>query len=100
VSAQGHLTAPAEPDLPLGRGQQPGTKSATAMITAHPEELDVAAATPGPPAQAGQQLAVLRANGQAQHSAVVMAGSGHVEGIDLLVEHRSEFVVGISDQQR
>src|SRR5262245_39042975 len=73
VGAQRHPVAAAAPDLGFGGGQHPGSQAAAALVAAHPEQLDVTAPAPGPAGQAGQQVAVVAADGDGQPEPVVVA---------------------------
>src|ERR1051325_2266705 len=56
MGAQGHAVAAAAPDLGFGGAQQAGTQAQAALVVPHPEQVDVAAAAPGPPVQAAAQI--------------------------------------------
>ena len=58
VRAQGHPVAAAAPDLGFGGGQEPGAQAGAALVVAHPQQLDVTAAAPGPPGADRHRAAV------------------------------------------
>src|SRR5690349_14926260 len=97
MGAQGHPVAAAAPDLGFGGGQQVGAQAEAALAAPHPEQIDVAAPAPGPPVQAAAQVAVVPADGHAQHAGVLVAAGGGVEGTDLLVEASGEVSVAVTD---
>src|SRR4029077_18979974 len=92
--------AAAAQDLALGRGQEPGSQAAAALVVSYPEQVDVAAPAPGPPVESREQVTVVPADRDAQHAAVMVAGDGGIEGVDLFIEAFGEAGIGFADNER
>src|SRR6266516_6056877 len=70
VGAQGHPVAAAAPDLGFGGGEEPGAQAATALVVAHPEQVDVAAAAPRPAVEPRAQVIIVPVDRDRQQTAV------------------------------
>src|SRR5690349_4059256 len=100
MGVQGHPVAAAAQDLGLGRGEEPGSQASTALVVPHPEQVDVAAPAPRPPVEPRAEVTIVPTHSHAQHAAVMVAGGGGVEGVDLLVEAFGEAGIGFADNER
>src|SRR5215470_15423233 len=100
VGTQGHPVAAAASDLGFGCGEEPGAQSATALAVVHPEQVDVAAAAPGPAVEPRVQVTIVAADRDRQQAAVMVAGGGGVEGADLFLKAVSQASVGLADGER
>src|SRR5690242_10203873 len=99
VGVQGHPVTATAHDLGFSRSQQPGPQARTALIVAHPEQVDVTAPAPRPPVEPCEQVTVVPADGHAQHLAIMVTGDGCIEGADLLVKPFGEASVGVADSE-
>src|SRR5690348_6120402 len=100
VGAQGHAVAAAAPDLGFGRGEELGAQATTALVVAHPEQVDVAAPTPRPPVEPRAQVTTVAADHDRQQTAVMVAGDGRVERAELLIKAVSQASVGLTGNER
>ncbi len=97
VRGDDHLGAPSRDRLGLRRREQLAPQAGTTHVRPDPEELDVAAASPGPPGQASLEAPVRTAAGDTQRTSVIEARGLDVELVDKVRERVFVFLLYVAD---